>query len=109
MLYRNRRILSCTQIPYTIIVISEGIFNTNRREVIEVTSQVAQLRANIELELIAMHQGLNGLAADTTKHEFIEAKMHHLGVFEDQLAAHIGNDQAVQFSCEAYIQAMEGQ
>jgi hypothetical protein len=71
-------------------------------------SEVAQLRANIEQELTAMRLGLSGLAAGTTRHQFIEAKMHRLGVYEDQLAKQIGKEQAVSFSCQAYIRVMEG-
>jgi hypothetical protein len=72
------------------------------------TSEVANLRANIELELAAMHLGLNGLAAGIAKHQFIEAKMQRLSTYEKQLATHIGAEQAIQFSCEAYMHAMEG-
>ena len=59
------------------------------------TSEVSHLRQQIEQELVAMRLGLNGLAAGTTKHQFIEAKMHRLGVYEEQLANHIGKEQAV--------------
>jgi hypothetical protein len=71
-------------------------------------SEVAQLRTRIEEELQAMRQGLYGLAAGVSRHQFIEAKMHQLGTYEDQLATHIGNEQATLFSCEAYIAAMDG-
>jgi hypothetical protein len=71
-------------------------------------SEIAQLRANIEQELTAMRLGLSGLAAGTTRHQFIEAKMHRLGVYEDQLAEQIGKEQAISFSCQAYIRVMEG-
>ena len=58
-------------------------------------SEVAQLRASIETELVAMRLGLSGLAAGTAKHQFIEAKMKRVGGFEDQLATHIGKEQAI--------------
>ncbi|MBV9259440.1 MAG: hypothetical protein JO215_15595 [Ktedonobacteraceae bacterium] len=70
-------------------------------------SEIAQLRAQIERELISMRQGLYGLATGVTRHQFIEAKMHRLGNYEDQLAIHIGKEQATQISCQAYIRAME--
>jgi hypothetical protein len=72
------------------------------------SSEVAQLRESIELELVAMRLGLSGLAAGTAKHQFIEARMHQLGTYEDQLTTHIGREQAVLFSCQAYIRVMEG-
>jgi hypothetical protein len=71
-------------------------------------SEIARLRAKIEQEIISMRLGLHGLAAGTAKHTFIEAKMHQVGTYEDQLAAHVGKEQAIQFSCQAYIQGMEG-
>jgi hypothetical protein len=67
-----------------------------------------QLRLQIEQELTSMRQGLSGLAAGTAKHQFIEAKMKRLGAYEDQLATHIGGEQAILFSCQAYIRLMDG-
>ncbi len=71
-------------------------------------SEIAQLRIQIEEELLAMRQGLGGVAAGTSRHQFIQAKMHQIGQMEDQLATHIGIDQAMLFYCQAYIQIMEG-
>ena len=70
-------------------------------------SEVAQLRVQIEEELHAMRQGLSGLAAGTSKHQFLQEKMQRIGEMEDQLATYVGFDQAVLFSCQAYIQVME--
>ena len=70
-------------------------------------SEIAQLRTQIEREIISMHLGLHGLAAGIAKHKFIEAKMHKLGIYQDQLATYVGKEQANQFSCQAYIQVME--
>ena len=72
-------------------------------------SEIQRLREKIETELASMRQGLSGLAAGTAKHQFIEAKMKKLGTFEDQLAQHIGGEQAIQFSCQSYIRVMEGE
>jgi hypothetical protein len=71
-------------------------------------SEIVQIRAKIEQEIISMRLGLNGLAAGTAKHAFIEAKMHCVGAYEKQLATHIGGEQAVLFSCQTYIRVMEG-
>jgi hypothetical protein len=70
-------------------------------------SNISDLRASIEAEFVAMRNGLYGLAAGTSKHAFIEAKMKHIGIFEDQLSQHIGSEQATSFSCQAYIRVME--
>jgi hypothetical protein len=72
------------------------------------TSETQQLRAQIEQELISMRQGLNGLAAGTARHQFIEARMRRVSTYEKQLATHVGGEQAVLFSCQTYIQVMEG-
>lgn len=70
-------------------------------------SEVAQLRTKIEEEVHAMRQGLSGLAAGNSKHQFIQAKMHRIGQIEDQLATHVGVDEAMLFCCQTYIQVME--
>jgi hypothetical protein len=70
-------------------------------------SEVAQLRTKIEEELHAMRQGLVGFAAGASKHQFIQAKMYRIGQMEDQLATHVGFDQAILFCCQVYIQVME--
>ena len=72
-------------------------------------SEVAQLRGRIEDEFISMRMGLSGLAAGVAKHQFIEAKMRNLRVHENQLAQHIGGEQAILFSCQAYIRVIEGE
>jgi hypothetical protein len=71
-------------------------------------SEVAQLRTNIEEELYAMRQGLSGVAIGVSRHQFIQAKMHQIGHMEDQLATHIGFDEAMLFYCQTYMQVMEG-
>ncbi len=70
-------------------------------------SEIRQLRERIEQEFISMRLGLYGLAAGVAKHQFIEARMHQVGSYEDQLATHVGEEQARRFSCQAYIQIME--
>jgi hypothetical protein len=71
-------------------------------------SEVQQLRDRIELEIEAMHQGLVGLAV-VAKHQFIEARYRRLGQLEDELATHVGEAQAAQFSCQAYIRLVKGE
>lgn len=71
------------------------------------TSEVANLRQSIETELAAMYQGLNGLAAGISKHQFIEAKMKRLGAYHNQLVHHVGSEQAIQSSYEVYIKILQ--
>jgi folate-dependent phosphoribosylglycinamide formyltransferase PurN len=73
------------------------------------SSEVARIRQQIELELAAMRLGLSGLSAGTARHQFIEAKMQRLGKYEEQLAEHIGKTKAEQVYCQAYMRVMEEQ
>jgi hypothetical protein len=66
-------------------------------------SEVARLRQQIEEELEAMHLGFSGLAAGTARHEFIRARMEHVGNCVDELAQHIGSADATQLACEIYM------
>ena len=72
------------------------------------SSEVQKLRERIEQEIESMHQGLTGLAV-VAKHQFIEARYHRLGQLEEELATHIGETQAAQFSCQAYIRLVKGE
>jgi hypothetical protein len=103
---RNNVTLSCQQ--YAGIFKSEHTkFSRRCKEGIDMSSEVANLRNSIETELAAMHRGLNGLAAGVAKHQFIESKMKQLGGLEDQLAQHVGGEQALLFSCQTYLRVME--
>jgi len=59
-------------------------------------SEVAQLRTKIEEELHAMRQGLSGLAAGNSKHEFLQAKMHRIGQIEDQHFYRLDTNETVR-------------
>jgi hypothetical protein len=48
-------------------------------------SEVARLRAQIEAEYQAAQRGLTGLAAGTTRHAFITAKMERMTQYLQQL------------------------
>jgi hypothetical protein len=56
-------------------------------------SDVQRLREQIALEIQAMHTGFQGIAVGVAKHQFIEARMHRIGEYEDQLAEHLGREQ----------------
>lgn len=66
-------------------------------------SEVARIQREIEEEVIAMHNGLTGLAT-VAKHETITHKYNSLGDHQDQLAIHIGEKAAITYVCELYIQ-----
>jgi hypothetical protein len=72
------------------------------------SSQIAQLRDRIELEIESMHQGLTGLAM-VARHKLITARYNRLGQLEEELATHVGEARAAQFSCQAYIRLAKGE
>ncbi|MBV9257215.1 MAG: hypothetical protein JO215_04245 [Ktedonobacteraceae bacterium] len=71
------------------------------------TSEVAQLRLQIALELDAMRRGLLGISTGTARHAFIHARMERIGACQDTLANSIGEQEASQVVCTVYMQAME--
>ena len=72
-------------------------------------SEVARLRMQIDQEFEAMRNGLYGLSAGSTKHQFIETKMQRIGAYEDQLATHVGKEESARVTCQAYMRVMEEQ
>ncbi|EFH81937.1 hypothetical protein [Ktedonobacter racemifer] len=71
------------------------------------TSEVALLRQQIELEMLAMKRALSEVALGMARHGFINARMERVGSFQDALALHVGADEANLVVCELYVQAME--
>ncbi len=70
-------------------------------------SEIAQLRQQIEVELVAMNRGLSGLATGTARHAFIHARMERIGACQDALADQVGESVANQLVCKLYMQSME--
>lgn len=66
-------------------------------------SEVAKLREQIDEEISAMKQELEGLAM-TAKHEIIHHKYDYLGELTDKLAIKLGEKEATEYICNAYIQ-----
>jgi hypothetical protein len=54
-------------------------------------SEVARLLAQISAEYEAAQRGLSGLAYGTSRHEFITARMEHVGQLHDQLYSIVGD------------------
>ena len=57
-------------------------------------SEVARLLLRISQEYEAAQRGLTGLAFGTSKHEFITAKMEHMGQLHSELQSIVG-DKAI--------------
>jgi hypothetical protein len=71
------------------------------------SSEIAEVRRQIELELEAMRRGMSGLALGTARHAFIQARMDRVGACQDRLASHVGEETATQIVCKLYMQTME--
>ncbi len=69
-------------------------------------SEVARLRQQIELESVAMKLAMNGFAT-VANHEFITHKYDAIGKCQEQLSAHVGEQQATQIMVEIYVRVME--
>jgi hypothetical protein len=70
-------------------------------------SEIAQLREQIELELVAMRRGLYAVSEGQARHAFINAKMERIGTCQDRLAHHVGEKKANHIVYELYVEAMD--
>jgi hypothetical protein len=70
-------------------------------------SEIAEMRQQIALEVVAMRRGLLGISTGTARHAFIHARMERIGMFQDTLANSIGDQAASQLVCAVYMQVME--
>ena len=64
-------------------------------------SEVARLRHQMEQECEALHRGLYGLAS-VAAHEIIRYRYQALGDCADELAKHVGQEQAVVIMATIY-------
>lgn len=69
----------------------------------ESASEVARLRQQIAAEIESMQHGFQGFAVGITRHEFIRTRMERIGNHQDELAEHVGPDDAITIVCELYI------
>ena len=65
----------------------------------EQRSEVAKLLSQISAEYEAAQRGLTGLAHGTSQHEFITARMEHMGQLHGQLQSLVG-DMAIAMIAE---------
>ena len=63
-------------------------------------SEVARLLSKITAEYEAAQRGLTGLAYGTSQHEFISARMEHMGQLHDELQTIVG-DSAIALIVDA--------
>lgn len=71
---------------------------------IEYTSEIAQLRQQMELECAAMHLALKG-AATVARHAIITHRHRALDGYQEQLEQFVGYQQALQISIDIYDRA----
>ena len=62
------------------------------QKVSEQGSEVARLLGQISAEYEAAQRGIGGLSYGTSKHEFITARMEHMGKLHNQLQEIVGKD-----------------
>jgi hypothetical protein len=70
-------------------------------------SEVAQLRQQIEVELLSMRYGLSGFASGNARHTFIQTRMERVGACQDRLAQYLGEHAATEMVCQMYMYSME--
>lgn len=63
-------------------------------------SEVAQLRARIEQEYQAAQAGLSGYAS-VARHAFIDASMHTIEGYRQQLSTLVGEEEATNIMIQA--------
>jgi hypothetical protein len=61
----------------------------------------------IDQEFEAAQWGLTGLAQGSALHAFIAARMERVRTCQDELAVHVGEDEATRLVCERYTSVME--
>lgn len=70
-------------------------------------SEVARLRQQIEVQLVAMRRGLAGFSSGVARHDFINARMEHIGSCQDSLARHMGESAADVLVYDLYNEIMD--
>ncbi len=70
-------------------------------------SEVARLRQQIEMQLVAMRQGLSGLSSGSARHAFITARMERIGAYQERLADQLGENAATLLVYGLYNEVMD--
>jgi len=69
-------------------------------------SEVARLLQQIDQECEAAQRGLSGLALGTARHDFITTRLERIVACQEQLATHVGEEEAARLLVEHYVQAI---
>lgn len=65
-------------------------------------SEVARLKAQIDLECRASWAALSALRSGTAQHHFITARLRKMDAYHGQLVKLVGEDAATAYLCEAF-------
>ncbi len=71
------------------------------------SSEVAHLRQQIEMQLVAMRRGLTGLSSGSARHAFINARMERIGDYQNSLESQLGESAATLLVYGLYNQVMD--
>jgi hypothetical protein len=71
------------------------------------SSEVARLRQQIEVQLVAMRRGLCGLSSGSARHAFITAHMERIGTCQENLAGQVGENAATLLVYRLYNEVMD--
>ena len=70
-------------------------------------SEVARLRRQIETEIESLQRGLYGLAFGTSRHDFINKRMHSMDTYSAQLADAVGESEADEMVYALYNETIK--
>jgi hypothetical protein len=73
----------------------------------EQQSEVASLRQQIEVQLIAMRRGLSGLSSGSARHAFIQARLERISVYQRSLVEQLGESLADHLVYGLYNEVMD--
>ncbi len=66
------------------------------------TSEVARLREQIDLECRASWWALHGIASGSAQHAFIQTRLNNIAKYHAQLAHIVGEEAATDVLCAAF-------
>lgn len=70
-------------------------------------SEVARIRRQIEEEIESLQRGLYGLSFGTSRHDFINRRMHSVGSYQTQLADVVGENEADEMVYTLYNETIK--
>ncbi len=70
-------------------------------------SEVARIRQQITTELESMQRCFSAFASGVARHDFIRTRMERVGERQEELASHLGADNAARVVCELYISTVK--